>query len=77
MDKQKIEMVHQVAREMMPTIYKSAMEESETNGLFQHDDWQIGLALDAYRIAKAFVEVSDAFEEKHLGAEKKNLDVYF
>jgi len=65
MNEQQRALVHQVAREMMPAIYETAMKTAHEDGLLQYDDWPIGLALDAYRMAEAFAEVSDAWEAKH------------
>lgn len=65
MNEQQRALVHQVAREMMPAIYETAMKKAHEDGLLQYDDWPIGLALDAYRMAEAFAEVSDAWEAKH------------
>lgn len=76
MSEQQRALVHQVAREVMPAIYETAMKTAHEDGLFQHVDWQIGLALDAYRMAEAFAKVSDAFEAKYSGENKENLDIY-
>lgn len=76
MDENKRILVHQMARQLMPAIYETAMKTAHEDGLFQHVDWQIGLALDAYKVAEAFAKVSDAFESKHSGENKENLDIY-
>lgn len=76
MDENKRILVHQMARQLMPVIYADAMRTRREDGLFQYDDWPTGLALDAYRMAEAFAKVSDAFESKHSGENKENLDIY-
>lgn len=65
MDENKRILVHQMARQLMPVIYADAMRTVSEDGLFYHDDWPTGLALDAYKMAEAFAEVSDAWEAKH------------
>ena len=65
MNEQQRALVHQMARQLMPVIYADAMRTAHEDGLFQYDDWPTGLALDAYRMAEAFAEVSDAWEAKH------------
>ena len=49
----------------MPVIYAEAMRTADEDGLSQYGHWPTGLALDAYRMAEAFAEVSDAWEAKH------------
>lgn len=45
------------AAKAFPAVYTIAMKEaSEGSGLFQHDDWPVGLALDAYRMADAMLK---------------------
>ncbi|MFD1133484.1 hypothetical protein [Psychrobacter sanguinis] len=41
------------------------MRTAKENALFQNDDWPTGIATEAYRIAQAFADVSDAWEAKH------------
>lgn len=46
------------AAKAIPSIYMVAMKEAaEGSGLFQHDDWRSGLALDAYAMADAMLKV--------------------
>lgn len=54
-----------MARQLMPVIYADTMRTVSEDGLFYHDDWPKDLALDAYKMAEAFAEVSDAWEAKH------------
>ena len=65
MDENKRILVHQMARQLMPVIYAEAMRTADEDGLSQYGHWPTGLALDAYRMAEAFAEVSDAWEAKH------------
>ena len=45
------------ATKALSAIYATAMKEaSEGSGLFQYDDWRIGLALDAYAMADAMLK---------------------
>jgi hypothetical protein len=49
------------AAEAMPAVYVSAMREAEQgSGLFQDDQWRLGLALDAYAMADAMLKARDA-----------------
>lgn len=65
MDENKRILIHQMARQLMPVIYAEAMRTGVDVVLFKYDDWPKGLALDAYKMAEAFAEVSDAWEAKH------------
>ncbi len=48
----------ELAAKTFPAVYAVAMKEAaEDSGLFQHDDWPTGLALDAYRMADAMLAV--------------------
>jgi hypothetical protein len=45
------------AIQALPAVYADAMKEArEGSGLFQHDDWRYGLALDAYDMADAMLK---------------------
>lgn len=49
------------AAKAFPAVYSVAMKEAgEGSGLFQHDDWPVGLALDAYRMADAMLQAREA-----------------
>lgn len=49
------------AAKALPVIYTQAMEEAaEGSGLFQHEDWRMGLALDAYSMADAMLRAREA-----------------
>lgn len=65
MDENKRILIHQMARKLLPVIYADAMRTAHEDTLFYHDDWPKDLALDAYIMAEAFAEVSDAWEAKH------------
>ncbi|MCC3344562.1 hypothetical protein [Psychrobacter sanguinis] len=65
MDENKRILIHQMARQLMPVIYAETMRTAKEGALFLNDDWPKGLALDAYKMAEAFAEVSDAWEAKH------------
>lgn len=44
------------AAKALPSIYTVAVKEAaEGSGLFQHEDWRVGLALDAYSMADAML----------------------
>lgn len=48
------------AAKALPAVYATAMEEAkEGSGLFQHDDWRVGLALDAYMMADAMIKARE------------------
>ena len=44
------------AAKVLPSIYEVAMIEASDSGLLQHDDWRVGLALDAYAMADAMMK---------------------
>jgi len=45
---------------MVPTIYKSAIEEAaKGSNLFSDDQWRVGLALDAYAMADAMLKARE------------------
>lgn len=45
------------AAKAFPAIYAVAMKEAgEGSGLFQHENWPVGLALDSYRMADAMLK---------------------
>lgn len=49
------------AAKAVPAVYAEAMQEArEGSGLFQHEDWRVGLALDAYAMADAMLRARDA-----------------
>jgi len=44
------------AAKVLPVIYDVAMREAEQgSGLFEDDQWRVGLALDAYMMADALL----------------------
>ena len=48
------------AAKAIPAVYATAMEEAkEGSGLFRHDDWRVGLALDAYMMADAMLKARE------------------
>jgi hypothetical protein len=49
------------AAKALPAIYIEAMQEArEGSGLFSHEDWRVGLALDAYTMADAMLKARGA-----------------
>lgn len=65
MDENKRILIHQMARQLMPVVYTETIRTAKENALFQNDDWPTGIATEAYRMAQAFADVSDAWEAKH------------
>lgn len=48
------------AAKALPAVYATAMEEAkEGSGLFQYDDWRVGLALHAYMMADAMLKARE------------------
>lgn len=48
------------AAKALPAIYTEAMRAAmEGSGLFQYDDWRVGLALDAYMMADAMLKARE------------------
>ncbi|VVE06872.1 hypothetical protein [Pandoraea terrigena] len=49
------------AAKVLPSVYENALQEArEGSGLFQHDDWRFGIALDAYALADAMLRARGA-----------------
>lgn len=49
----------EIAMRLLPALYSTAAADERT---FQHDDWPVGLALDAYRIADAMLAAREGGE---------------
>lgn len=54
-----------IATTMLPAIYENAMLEAQQgSGLFQDDQWRLGLAFDAYQLADAMLIARGAVQIK-------------
>ena len=58
-----IELIETIAREIYPTVYSKTVEELDKKG-YPDQDWRIGIALEAFRCAEAFLIAKSVYQEE-------------
>lgn len=58
--------IDEIALQLLPSVYSQAIQNSKESGLFQHSDWRVGIALEAYILAEALLEAKKIHQNRKI-----------